>query len=389
MNLVKISLRFLLSRKKYSYTNISLYLSIFSFSFAVCVSLIVISMSRGYKIELEKSLMSIEPDLIITQQSNDFMNSFYIDSIYSLLLKSENANLFFSRFIEEYGMIKNSNYSKGMLIYSIDGEVDRFYTSVKTSNINYDNNYLLVSEEVFKKFDLENNMNINLFNINKLIEDQSIKVKKIEKVDIYKTKISTFNNNVIFLSLDDMKELFEIKDNNFTGILVNGIDSKTLNTLKLKTESFPLLFTRWDDKHNRTLHWLTIFTNPIYLILFFMIFLATIYQIFANWLIFHDKSRSLYHLKIFGISNKIITRIYHIISLTILFLSLSLGYATALLLTYIQNKYNLLELDPTIYILSGIKAITSFSDFLLILIFTFFFIFISTTLTLKKKLNLI
>ena len=124
-------------------------------------------MSRGYKVEVEKSLMSVEPDLIITQELSNYMDSIYIDTIYSLLETNKNPQLYFSRFIEEYGMIKSSTNSKGAIVYSIDGDVSNFYTSIKTSNINYKEDYLLVSSQLLEKFNLSINSTINLFNINK------------------------------------------------------------------------------------------------------------------------------------------------------------------------------------------------------------------------------
>ena len=115
MNLSQFSFKFLLSKKKYSYTNISLYLSILSFSFAVGATLVVISMSRGYKLQVKDALMSIEPDLMLTQRGSKYMNSFYIDSIYSLLEKNEEYNLKFSKFREEYVMLKGGGGSKGAM----------------------------------------------------------------------------------------------------------------------------------------------------------------------------------------------------------------------------------------------------------------------------------
>jgi len=385
MTLNKISLKFLLSKKKYSYTNISLYLSIFSFSFAISASLVVISMSRGYKVEVEKSLMSIEPDLIITQQSSNYIDPFYIDTIFSILETNKSPQLYFSRFIEEYGMIKSSTHSKGVIVYSINEDVSNFYTSIESSNINYKEDYLLLSDKLLEKLNLSINSTINLFNINKLIDDQTIKVKQIKIIDTYDTSIPSFSNNVIFLSTSLMEELFET-NNQYSGVLIKGINSQIIDSIKSKTKNFPLKFISWEQKHQKTLYWLTIFSNPIYLILFFMIFLATTYQVFANWLIFHDKSKSIYRLKLLGVSNKIIKTIYHRISLNILFISLALGYLMSIVFSYIQNKYHIIELDSSIYILSQIKSITSFFDFIWIVIFTFIVIYISTNLTVRNQI---
>ena len=53
MTLIKIALRLLISKKRFSYTNISIFLSLFSFMLAISISLIVIGVARGYKNNVE------------------------------------------------------------------------------------------------------------------------------------------------------------------------------------------------------------------------------------------------------------------------------------------------------------------------------------------------
>ncbi len=388
MNLKQISLKFLLSKKKYSYTNISLYLSIFSSSFAVAVTLIVISMSRGYRVEVENSLMSIEPDLIITQKSRNYIDPFYIDTIYSLLEENRNYNLHFSKFLQEYAMLKSGSYSKGVLIYSIYGNISDFYTSIDHSNrIKDEDEYFFLSNNLLNKFDLSIKSKINIFNIDKLIDEQTIRAKEVEVTNIYNTNIPTFDNNIIFLSGKNMKDLFNHSQERYTGILIKGTTPEILKKIESGTKNFPIKLISWREKHDKILYWLTIFSNPIYLILFFMIFLATMYQVFANWLIFHDKSKSIYRLKLLGVSNKIIKNIYNIISFTILLISLISGYLLSIIFSFIQNKYNIIELDPNVYILSKIQSISSFSDFIFISFFTFTVILLSNVLSVKNQIS--
>ena len=118
-----------------------------------------------------------------------------------------------------------------------------------------------------------------------------------------------------------------------------------------------------------------------------MLFLTIIYQIFANWLIFHDKSKSIYHLKLLGVSNQLIKNIYNIISFNILLASLILGYIISIIFSFIQNKYNIIEIDSSIYILSQIKSVASFFDFVFIAFFTFVIIFLSNVLTVKNQIS--
>ena len=104
MNLNRISLRFLFSEKKYSYTNISIYISALTFSLAIAISLVVMGISRSYKNDVESSLQSIEPEFIITPLLNQYMSTSHIDSVYMKLnsMSKSNSNLFFSKFREEF-----------------------------------------------------------------------------------------------------------------------------------------------------------------------------------------------------------------------------------------------------------------------------------------------
>ena len=122
MNLNRISLRFLFSEKKYSYTNISIYISGLTFSLAIAISLVVMGISRSYKNDVETSLQSIEPEIIVTPLLNQYISASHIDSVYIKLdsISKSNLNLFFSKFREEYVMAKNSVTSSGLIAYMLE-----------------------------------------------------------------------------------------------------------------------------------------------------------------------------------------------------------------------------------------------------------------------------
>ena len=108
MNLAQIAKRFIFSSKNFSYTNISLFLSITTFAFSVAISLIVMGVSRSYKNDIEFRLQSVEPDLKIVSKNSNFLDSNIEDQILLKLdsLLENNPNLEFSTFREDYLMIK-------------------------------------------------------------------------------------------------------------------------------------------------------------------------------------------------------------------------------------------------------------------------------------------
>ena len=385
MNLNRISLRFLFSEKKYSYTNISLYISALTFSFAIAVSLVVIGMSRAYKTDVESSLQSIEPEIRITPLVEEYMSLSHINNIYMELesISKKNSNLFYSKYREEYVMARSSSTSDGLIAYMLEDNLSSFYRFIERKKT-VPNNYLFVSSSLLEKHKMNIKDEIILFNVAKLIQEETLKASKLRISGIYDSKIPTFNHNVIFISQDKLGKIFD-KKNLYSGILVGGIRGEEVKFLKEKFNNLPVLFTSWDKKHENILYWLTIFMNPISLIVFFMISLATIYQIFSNWLILHDKSNSLYQFKLMGISNNKIKRIYLYISLSILTISLLLGYLLSIIFSYMQNTYNIIKLDPSVYILNQIKSHILISDFIQLSLFTIIAIVISINFSFKFK----
>ena len=116
-----------------------------------------------------------------------------------------------------------------------------------------------------------------------------------------------------------------------------------------------------------------------------MIMLSIIYQLFANWLLIYDKSNSLYQLRLLGISNNKIKSINIYIALSILLMSLSLGYIIALLMSFLQNKFSLISIDPNIYIISKLSSNILLSDIVLISVLSSIVVVVSTLLMYNNR----
>ncbi len=348
MNLVHVAKRFIFSSKNFSYTNISLYLSILTFALSIAISLIVMGVSRSYKSDIEIRLQSIEPDLKIINKNSKFLDLNLIDKIILELdsISVNNPNLSYSRFREDYLMIKSSEISKGLFSFSFEKHPSVFFDFLRTDEAL--DNYLYISDRFRKNNSLELSKNITLFNIQEMIEDETLRANSFLVSDIFFSDLPIFDNNVIFISPQYHSTLYN-NSNQSTGIVIDGIDQNEINIIKNKFLYDSIDFITWKDKHANTLYWLTIFTNPIYLIVIFMIILSIIYQLFANWLLIYDKSNSLYQLRLLGISDNKIKIINIYISLSILFISLFLGYIIAVLMSFLQNQFSIISVDPYIY----------------------------------------
>ena len=359
MNIFLISIRLLFSKKQFSYTNISIFLSLFSFMLAITISLLVIGVSRGYKKNVEVEISKIEPDLVITHPSGNLISfddiNRFLESKKSILSDSTIAEKYF----ESYAMIKKKNNSRGIILYAMErDDIFKIFSFKNIKEYTDDDDFFFVSKTLFNEMEFTESEDLYLFNIEKMLQDESIKGIKGKISAVYESNIKTFDENVVFTSFKTAKKLFEI-DDSYSGLMIEKINNNNLKYLK---ENSIFFHQTWREKHKNLLDWLMIFSNPIKLILIFILSLSIIYKLFTFWLILYDKTTSMNHLKILGATDATINAISYYIIILLSFLSIIFGSILALFLSEIQNKYQIITIDPNIYILSEINSIITFSD---------------------------
>ncbi len=375
MNSILISLRLIFSKKRFSYTNISIFLSLFSFMMAIAISLLVIGISRSYKNNIELEISKIEADLNVYHSSNNYISSKDIEQfIDSILIDS----IPHAKYISYPAMLKRKNRSKGIYLYGIDKvALNKIFNLNYINEYNENDDFLYLSNSLYEDLSIAVNEEIYIFNIDKMIKDKIINGIKVQASGVYDSNIKTFDEKVVFTSIDKARELMALEDTLYTGLMIEGINSDDID----KSKSAGLIYETWEEKHSNLLNWLMIFSNPIKLILLFILILAIIYKVFTFWLILYDRSLTLDYFKVLGISNRFINKIsFNIIIILSLFSMIS-GSLLALLISYIQNKYQLVTVDSSIYILSKINSTIFITDILYLLLGSLFVLILFSRIT--------
>ena len=375
MNSILISLRLIFSKKRFSYTNISIFLSLFSFMMAIAISLLVIGVSRSYKNNIELEISNIEADLNVYHSSNDYISSKDIEQfIDSILIDS----IPHAKYISYPAMLKRKNKSKGIYLYGIDKvALNKIFNLNYINEYNENDDFLYLSNSLYEDLSIAVNEEIYIFNIDKMIKDKIINGIKVQASGVYDSNIKTFDEKVVFTSINKARELMALEDTLYTGLMIEGINSKYID----KNNNTGLIYETWEEKHSNLLNWLMIFSNPIKLILLFILILAIIYKVFTFWLILYDRSLTLDYFKVLGISNRFINKIsFNIIIILSLFSMIS-GSLLALLISYIQNKYQLVTVNSSIYILSKINSTIFIMDILYLLLGSLFVLILFSRVT--------
>ena len=212
-----ISYRNLRPKKKEGFLKI---ISIFSFlgiMLGVAILIIVMSVMNGFKTDLTKKILGLNPHVVIQP------NGFKIDDNFIIKLQDEFKDISLSKSYSGEGIILSNNNAKGVILKGIDkSEINtsKFfnnYASIEDFN-NFENSTIFIGSELAFNLDLKEGDSLSVMStafvstpLGSLPKQESYKVS-----GIFNTGFLEFDQNVIFLNIEDALSIFEkeMKDQN-------------------------------------------------------------------------------------------------------------------------------------------------------------------------------
>ena len=376
MSIFNIAWKLIFSKKQFSYTTLSIFISLIVSILSIATSISILGISRNYENSVKKSISTIEPQITVNHAYNHLIHDSIVDSIIKDIYSNSIGYVNFSsdacEYLESYAMIKNKKKSIGVLVYGMDERCLHSiydFMGLSSNNTMFNNHdfeensdYLYLSESMYDEIVEKGSKEIYLFNLPQIVEKQSIKALKTKITALYKSKIKMFDEKVVFTSLEQFNELFNMDGSSYSGIMINNLTHLNLNEIERIEKNLNVSFLKWEDKYENLLKWLTIFSNPIKLIMSFILLLSSIYFAFASFLLLYDKSNTILKFRVLGISKIMINRITLIVSLFFSMASILIGSLVAITFQYLMKKFNLVKLDSDIYLIENLHSSIIFSD---------------------------
>ncbi len=212
-----ISLRNLRPKKKEGFLKI---ISIFSFlgiMLGVAILIIVMSVMNGFKTDLTKKILGLNPHIVIQP------NSFTIEEEYLLKLRQEFQDISISKTFSGEGIVISSDKAKGVILKGINQNekkisefLEKNIVSGKTEEFNK-NSIFIGSELAF-------NLNLKEGDYTSLMSSAFVatplgnlpKQENFKVAGIFNTGFIEFDQNIIFLNVNDALSIFDkdFKDQN-------------------------------------------------------------------------------------------------------------------------------------------------------------------------------
>ncbi len=362
----EITFRFLRARKNDGFLNI---ISIFSFigiGLGVAVLIVVMSVMNGFRAELINKIIGFNAHITVKPYEERISNKKLDDQN----LKTISQNLIFSNSGE--GIIIKKDITKGIFL--------RGYTTKDFSKLNIVNNgnfigsrdkllndYISISKELSFSLDVEIGDEITVMSSSgvQTIIGNLPKQKKLTVVSLFDSGMIDFDNNVAFINLFTLEELFNLRqeNRNLEIYLNNPQNIEHQKTIVQKIFNNEFIYT-WSDMNKSLFSALKVERNVMFIILTLIIIVAAFNIISGLTILVKNKTKEIAILKSIGVLNKSIIKIFFLIGVligtTATIFGIILGVTFSMYVEnfrqFLSNIFNITLFPEEIYFLSSMPS---------------------------------
>ena len=373
-----ISSRNLRPKKKEGFLKI---ISIFSFlgiMLGVAILIIVMSVMNGFKTDLTKKILGLNPHIVIQP------NSFIIEDEYILKLKKEFPDIKISKSFSGEGIIINNDNAKGVIFKGINKDKKTFIEflnkNITSGNVkDFNKNKVFIGTELAYNLNLKEGDKMSLMS-SAFVATPLGSLPKQETFTIagtFTTGFLEFDQNIIFLRIEDALSIFD-KDEKDQNVEIYLKDPLKADLLKKKIEKInPNYFIyTWTDLNKSFFSALKVERNVMFIILTLIVIVAAFNIISGLTILIKNKTKEIAILKTLGLNNSSIKKSFFLTGFSIGFFATISGIILGIIFSYNIEKLRIvlstvfnLEIFPTdIYFLENLPSEINFFSILIIFI---------------------
>ena len=335
-----ISFRNLRPKKKDGFLKV---ISIFSFlgiMIGVATLIIVMSVMNGFKTDLTKKILGLNPHVVIQPNNHE------IDENFITKLKINFRSIDLSKSFSGEGIILSNNNAKGVILKGVNKNEKNIVEFFKNFSIegNIDNlslNHVFIGSETAYNLDLGIGDKITLMSstfittpLGSLPKQENFKV-----AGIFSTGFLEFDQNIIFLNIKDVLSIFD-KDEKDQNVEIYLQEPMAANSLKEKIQKMNKNFFiyTWSDLNKSLFSALKVERNVMFVILSLIVVVAAFNIISGLTILIKNKTKEIAILKTLGFNNRSIKKTFFLTGLTIGFFATVSGIILGIFVSFNIEK---------------------------------------------------
>lgn len=345
-----LAYKYLFSKTKFNIVSIISTFSVLVLTIAYFAFFTILSVFSGlenYSLDFSKSF---DPDIKIFSEKNDY---FKLDSTDIAFLSENIGNKFFSKIISGNVLVEYNGAEAYCKIIGVDKS---FNNVIDFSGIISVGEYtFLENNSAYTSYSLAEKLDLTLFNsagffevysINNSYPDVLLSPFKNSKILFSKGVFTTRNNdneNIIICSLETAQSLFGLEKNTYSEIYLKN-SNRPLNLKKDLKSKFKSLSVKSHKELNESLYKMMKSEKLIVAIIMIMIVLISVFNVIGSVImLIVEKESDLRTLKVLGMNNSNIEKVFFKNGLMINFFGLIIGLFFGLIVVISQKQFSLVK----------------------------------------------
>ena len=339
----------------------------FSVFIGIFISLSAVSIGKGLQLSINETIYNITPDISISSYENNNRgiaseiikeSEVIIDEVNRLY---PDIKLNFT--LEKPSIITINNSIETLIFRGVkDGlnfkSFDQFIIE-KLNDVPQSLNDVLISKSLLEKLKINVGDNIRLF-------FQTNNYQKIPNIrnytvyGVYETDFPDFDSNYIIGNINSLQNLFKLSSKDFGAIELIVDDKQSITSIKnnlLSKDIFidnNISLLNAQEKYKNIFDWISIFDFNILIILVLMIVVAIISIIISMLTLIFERIKMIGILSSLGGDNKLLGKVFLYQGIDILIRGIIPGNVLFFIISYMQNNYKILGLNPNDYYVDSV-----------------------------------
>ena len=361
----EIIFRYLKTKKQDGFLNI---ISIFSFigiSLGVAVLIIVMSVMNGFRTELIDKIIGFNAHAVVKPYENPIdLNILKNDDLKKMSKAFALSN-------SGEAVLINKDYTKGLLLRGYLRKDFQKLSIVKNDkfygNKNLNSKFISIGKELSFDYDIKVSDKILIMSPTGIetIVGNLPKQETYIVDSIFDSEIADFDQNVAFINLNDLENLFDLNKKN-RNLEIYFKNPKKIELLKKKLQTIftdQYIYT-WSDLNKSLFSALKVERNVMFIILSLIIIVAAFNIISSLTILVKNKTKEIAILKSIGVQNKSIVKIFFMVGFLIgtfatifgIFLGILFSYKIESVRQMISNIFDVSLFPEEIYFLSKMPS---------------------------------
>ena len=345
-------------------------IAIFSVFVGIFVSLSAVSIGKGLQVSIKEKLFNISSDISISsyENNNRGIASEIIQESEDIIdeIKTLYPDIRINSILEKPSIVTIDNSIETIIFRGVKDELnfkkfDQFILEKLNDSPNSLND-IIISKSLLEKLNISIGDNITLYF--QTFDNQKIpNIRYYRVYGVYETDFPDFDSSYIIGSIESLQNLYKLNSNDVGAIELIIVDKESVMDIENKLSVQDLFLNNnlsivtVQDKYNNIFNWISIFDFNILIVIILMIIVAIISIIISMLTLIFERIKMIGIMSSMGADNKLLGKVFVYQGIDILLKGIIPGNILFIIVSFVQNNYNILKLNPNDYYVDSIPFI--------------------------------